>query len=187
MHKEQERHVKPNNNIISKLAVIVLSIVLLTGISLVPVIQAGVYAQLQRQTQQLQQTPQQQNKAGQMVDTANSTKNPLFDILIAIATGTVAAALITFLGNYMIRKRQEYTDISKHKIDIISKSGSLYIQLGSYYLSLSSIFRNLQLKNATEKLILKNTKLALIQYANNNPCLSIEECNNHIKDSSRRP
>jgi uncharacterized BrkB/YihY/UPF0761 family membrane protein len=41
MHKEQQRqqrHLK-SNNIISKLAVIILSIVLLTGISLVPALQ----------------------------------------------------------------------------------------------------------------------------------------------------
>jgi uncharacterized BrkB/YihY/UPF0761 family membrane protein len=43
MHKEQQqRHLK-SNNIISKLVVIVLSIVLLTGISLVPIIQVGLY------------------------------------------------------------------------------------------------------------------------------------------------
>lgn len=56
MHKEQQEHLKLNN-IISKLAVIVLSILLITGISLVPAIQVGVYGQLQQQ-----QEPQQQNK-----------------------------------------------------------------------------------------------------------------------------
>jgi hypothetical protein len=40
MHNEQQQHhLKPNNNIILKLAFIVLSIVLLTGISLVPALQ----------------------------------------------------------------------------------------------------------------------------------------------------
>jgi hypothetical protein len=58
MHKEQQRqqHLK-SNNIISKLAVIVLSIVLLTGISLVPALQIGVNGQVQKQ-------PQQQNQVG---------------------------------------------------------------------------------------------------------------------------
>jgi hypothetical protein len=53
MHKEQHRqqHLK-SNNIISKLAVIVLSIVLLTGISLVPALQIGVNGQVQQQQQQ---------------------------------------------------------------------------------------------------------------------------------------
>jgi hypothetical protein len=53
MHKEQYRqqHLK-SNNIISKLAVIVLSIVLLTGISLVPALQIGVNGQVQQQQQQ---------------------------------------------------------------------------------------------------------------------------------------
>jgi hypothetical protein len=39
MHNQKERHHLKTNDIITKLAVIVLSIVLLTGISLVPVIQ----------------------------------------------------------------------------------------------------------------------------------------------------
>ncbi|HZC49795.1 MAG TPA: hypothetical protein VE244_12125 [Nitrososphaeraceae archaeon] len=58
MHKEQQQrqqHLK-SNNIISKLAVITLSIVLLTGISLFPALQIGVYGQVQQQQQQ-QQTP----------------------------------------------------------------------------------------------------------------------------------
>ena len=64
MHKEQHRqqHLKSNNNTISKLAVIVLSIVLLTGISLVPALQIGVNGQVQQQQQQQQQQPQQQNR-----------------------------------------------------------------------------------------------------------------------------
>jgi len=51
MHKEQHRqqHIKSNNIIVSKLAVIVLSIVLLTGISLVPALQIGAYGQQQQQ------------------------------------------------------------------------------------------------------------------------------------------
>jgi CHASE3 domain sensor protein len=52
MQKEQHRqqqHLKSNNNIISKLAVITLSIVLLTGISLVPALQIGVSGQVQQQ------------------------------------------------------------------------------------------------------------------------------------------
>jgi uncharacterized membrane protein YgcG len=61
MHKEQQQqqqqqHLK-SNNIISKLAVITLSIVLLTGISLVPALRIGVYGQMQQQQQQQQQTP----------------------------------------------------------------------------------------------------------------------------------
>src|ERR671910_3591584 len=61
MHKEQHRqqHLKSNNNIIPKLAVIVLSIVLLTGISLVPALQIGVNGQVQQQQQ-----PSQQNQVG---------------------------------------------------------------------------------------------------------------------------
>ena len=47
MHNQQQEHLK-TNSIISKLAVIVLSIVLLTGVSLVPALQIGVNDQLQQ-------------------------------------------------------------------------------------------------------------------------------------------
>src|SRR5215210_8975107 len=52
------KHHLKTNNFISKFAGIVLSIVLLTGISLVPVLQIGVNGQQQ------QQQPQQQNQVG---------------------------------------------------------------------------------------------------------------------------
>ena|SRR5215213_10286641 len=58
MHKEQQRQHLKSNNIVSKLAVITLSIVLLTGISLVPALQGVAYGQSQ------QQAPQQQNQVG---------------------------------------------------------------------------------------------------------------------------
>ena len=60
MHREQlPQHLK-SNNIISKLAVITLSIILLTGLALVPALQIGVNGQVQQQ----QQAPQQQNQVG---------------------------------------------------------------------------------------------------------------------------
>ena len=52
MHNQQEQHLK-TNNIISKLLVNILSIVLLTGISVVPALQIGVNGQVQQQQQQL--------------------------------------------------------------------------------------------------------------------------------------
>jgi type II secretory pathway pseudopilin PulG len=52
MHNQQQ-HLK-TNNIISKFAVIVLSIVLLTGLALVPTLQIGVNGQVQQQQQQQQ-------------------------------------------------------------------------------------------------------------------------------------
>ena len=93
MHNQQ--HLKPNHK--SKLGVIVLSIVLLTGISFIPVMQAGVYAQ-QSQTQQ-QESPQQQNSVGisqlikqiaQQVATANSGTNSthVYQILVQLAKQT---------------------------------------------------------------------------------------------------
>jgi cytochrome c-type biogenesis protein CcmH/NrfG len=62
MQKEHRQHLKSNNNIISKLAVIVLSIVLLTGLALVPVLQIEVSGQVQQQQQQQQQPQQQQQQ-----------------------------------------------------------------------------------------------------------------------------
>jgi uncharacterized lipoprotein YajG len=59
MHKGQPRQHLKSNNIISKLLVIILSIVLLTGISLVPALQIGVNGQVQQQ-----QEPKQQNHVG---------------------------------------------------------------------------------------------------------------------------
>ncbi|MDF2768756.1 MAG: hypothetical protein K0S91_1591 [Nitrososphaeraceae archaeon] len=44
-NQQQQRHLK-TNDIISKLAVIILSIILVTEISLLPAIQVGVYGQL---------------------------------------------------------------------------------------------------------------------------------------------
>jgi len=54
MHNQKQQQQLKTNNIISKLAVIVLSIVLLTGLALVPALQIGVQGQLQQQ-----QIPQQ--------------------------------------------------------------------------------------------------------------------------------
>jgi uncharacterized protein HemX len=55
LHNKQ--HLSNNSNI-SKLAVVILSIALITGISFIPVLQTGVYAQ--RQPRPLQLLPQQQ-------------------------------------------------------------------------------------------------------------------------------
>jgi len=79
LHNRQ--HLQINNNNISKLAVIILSIALITRISFIPVFQARVYAQ-QPQSQQAPQ--QQQNRVGlsqiikqiaQQVATANPGTN----------------------------------------------------------------------------------------------------------------
>ena len=51
MHNQKQQHLK-SNNIISKFAVIALSIVLLSGISLVPAFQIAANEQVQHQHQQ---------------------------------------------------------------------------------------------------------------------------------------
>ena len=101
MHNQaQELHLKSNNNIISKLTVIVLSIVLLTGISLVPALQIGVNGQVQ------QQQPQQQQKQGglsqiikqiaQQVATANPGTNAkhVYQLLVQLAKLTAVSVFI---------------------------------------------------------------------------------------------
>jgi hypothetical protein len=100
MHNKQQ-HLKINN-IISKLSVIiVLSVVLLTGTSLVSPIQLGIYGQLEQPQQQssLQAPQQQQNKVGlsqvikqiaQQVATANPGTNAtqVYQILVQLARQT---------------------------------------------------------------------------------------------------
>ncbi len=82
-------------NVIPKLGVILLSIILLTGISFIPVFQTEVYAQ----KQQPQQAPQQQNRVGlsqvikqtaQQVATANPGTNAtnVYQILVQLAKQT---------------------------------------------------------------------------------------------------
>jgi hypothetical protein len=84
-------------NIISKLGVILLSIILLTGISFIPVFPAGVYAQKQSQSPQAPQ--QQQNRVGlsqiikqiaQQVASANPGTNAthVYQILVQLAKQT---------------------------------------------------------------------------------------------------
>ena len=93
-------HLKPNN--LSKLAVIVLSIRLLTGISFIPVLQIGVYAQ-QPQSQQQPPQQQQQNRTGisqvikqiaQQVATANPGTNSthVYQILVQLAKQTAQSS-----------------------------------------------------------------------------------------------
>jgi hypothetical protein len=97
MHKEQQQHHLKSNNIISKSAVIVLSIVSLTGISLVPTLQIAANAQSQ------QQVPLQQNSVGlsqvikqiaQQVVTANPGTSATYvqQILVQLAKQTAQTA-----------------------------------------------------------------------------------------------
>jgi uncharacterized protein YyaL (SSP411 family) len=99
MHNHQQRHLK-TNNIISKFAVIVLSLVLLTGLALVPALHIGVNGQVQ---QQQQQQPQQQNQVGlsqvikqiaQQVSNANPGTNAthVYQILVQLAKQTAQTA-----------------------------------------------------------------------------------------------
>src|SRR5215212_5916256 len=101
MHNQKQQHHLKTNNMLPKLAVIVLSIVLLTGISLVPALQIGVNGQVQQQQQQ--QRPQQQKQVGlsqiikqiaQGVVTANPGTNAaqVEQVLLQIAKQTAQTA-----------------------------------------------------------------------------------------------
>jgi hypothetical protein len=135
MHNQQH-HLK-SNNIISKLAVIVLSIVLLTGISLVPALQIGVNGQVQQQQQQL---PQQQNQVSlsqvikqiaQQVANANPGTNAtqVYEILVQLANQTAQTA-----GNEQAIEniRQIYSQV------IISPSGILSQSLARFAQQIAS-------------------------------------------------
>jgi hypothetical protein len=66
MHNQkQQQHLKTNNIIMSKLAVIVLSIVLLTGLALVPALQSEVYSQVQQQQDNQGRGQEEQDNQGQ--------------------------------------------------------------------------------------------------------------------------
>src|SRR5215217_6140258 len=84
MHNQQQ-HLK-TNNIISKLAVITLSIVLLTGLALVPALQIGVHAQVQQKKNQVGLS-QVIKQIAQQVVTANpgTTANHVQQILVQLA------------------------------------------------------------------------------------------------------
>jgi|SRR5215203_428714 len=98
MHKEQQQHHLKTNNNISKFAVIALSIVLLTGLALVPALQIGVNGQVQQQQQ-----PSQQKQVGlsqvikqisQQVASANPGTNATHvqQVLIQLAKQTAQTA-----------------------------------------------------------------------------------------------
>jgi hypothetical protein len=86
MHNQQQQHLKTNN--VSKLAVIVLSIVLLTGISLVPVLQVGASAQQQQQPSPIigvkitSPTTGQQVPTGELIISGTSTDNATTDCTV---------------------------------------------------------------------------------------------------------
>jgi hypothetical protein len=139
MHKQQHPKI---NNTISKLAVIiVLSVVLLTGTSLVSSIQLGVYGQLEQQQQQsssLQgpQQQQQQNRIGisqvikqiaQQVATANPGTNAtqVYQILVQLAKQT---AQTSSQAEAIQEIRQISSDVSTYPFGTLSQVLSYFAQ-----------------------------------------------------------
>jgi uncharacterized protein YyaL (SSP411 family) len=132
MHNHQQRHLK-TNNIISKFAVIVLSLVLLTGLALVPALHIGVNGQVQ---QQQQQQPQQQNQVGlsqvikqiaQQVSNANPGTNAthVYQILVQLAKQTAQTAS----QEQAIQEiRQISSQITKYPFGTVSQSLAHFAQ-----------------------------------------------------------
>jgi hypothetical protein len=65
------------------------------------------------------------------------TPDSYIPILTAIGFGGIISALITFFANSIIKRREQYLDIAKYKIDAISKSKQYVIQLARCYNTLS--------------------------------------------------
>jgi hypothetical protein len=134
MHKEQHRqHHLKSNNIISELTIIVLSIVIVTGISLIPALQIGVNGQVQ---QQQQQQPKQQNQVGlsqvikqiaQQVANANPGTNATHvqQILVQLAKQT---ALTASKEQAIQEIRQIFSQIAKFPFGTVSQSLAHFAQ-----------------------------------------------------------
>jgi hypothetical protein len=68
-------------------------------------------------------------------------------LIIGISGGGVAVALIEWLRDWMIQRREQYLDISKIKIETISKSLPYYSQMASYSFELSFELANVDRQN----------------------------------------
>ncbi len=72
-------------------------------------------------------------------------------IFTAIGFGGIVAALVTAFVNYVIKEREIYIDVSKHKMDTFSKSKHYLVQLSDYYRHLSRLL-DYGLVNGIDKL-----------------------------------
>src|SRR4051812_44815561 len=59
-------------------------------------------------------------------------------IIPALGLGGIIGAGITTFVNFILKEREHYRDIVKHKIESVSKSKHYIVQLVKYYDSLSS-------------------------------------------------
>jgi hypothetical protein len=130
MHKEQhpQQHIK-SYNIISKLAVIVLSIVLLTGISLVPALQGAAYGQSQQAPQQQKQVGLSQviKQIAQQVANANPGTNVdnVYQILVQLAKQTAQTAS---QGEAIKEIRQISSQVTTYPFGTLSQVLSYFAQ-----------------------------------------------------------
>lgn len=65
-------------------------------------------------------------------------------LIIAILTGGAVTSLISYFVNILAKKRENYYEISKHKMNAISQSLPIYGKLGSYYSEFSTHLSNLR-------------------------------------------
>ena len=129
MHKEHRQQHLKSNIIISKLAIIVLSIVLLTGISLVPALQASAYGQSQQAPQQQKQVGLSQviKQIAQQVSNANPGTNATHvqQLLVQLAKQT---AQTSSQGEAIKEIRQISSQVATYPFGTLSQVLSYFAQ-----------------------------------------------------------
>lgn len=63
-------------------------------------------------------------------------------VLSTLALGSIASVIISGRINNQMKKRDQFFEMAKHKMDTISKSMPTYTQLGSYYDEFSTLLLN---------------------------------------------
>ena len=73
----------------------------------------------------------------EQIEIAISTPQAIAAIIAALAT--LSGAVIAYLSNQFVRKRQEYFEMSQYKMDTIAQSRVYYTQLSRYHGQISSL------------------------------------------------
>ena len=63
-------------------------------------------------------------------------------IIVSLGVGSVFSVLLGAYLNYLLKKREQYAEMSRHKMDVIAKLMPTYMQLGSYYDEFSKLLGN---------------------------------------------
>jgi len=67
------------------------------------------------------------------------TGNLVLNIIIVLVAGGAVTTWLTFIFDNLSKKRAEHIDISKQKIDAISKSKPKFYQLANYYIEIARL------------------------------------------------